>query len=68
MDTEELEKAISESLEKFHKQRLQAAQKLQALTVLGRKNPYLYRALGYEVAAELMSALLSVENELRVIS
>lgn len=58
MDTAALEKAISDSLEKFHKQRLQAAQKLQALRLLGRKNPYLYRALGYEVAAQLMSALL----------
>ena len=57
MDTDALEKAISESLEKFHKQRLQAAQRLRAVIVL-RKNPYLYRALGYEVAADLMRALL----------
>jgi hypothetical protein len=58
MDTTALEKAVSDALETFHKQRLLAAQKLQALHLLGRKNPYLYRALGYEVAAELMSALL----------
>lgn len=57
MDTAALETAISESLEKFHKQRLQAAQNLKALIVL-KKNPYLYRALGYEVAADLMRALL----------
>ncbi len=58
MDTGALEKAISDSLEKFHKQRLLAAQKLQALPLLRRKNPYLYRALGYEIAADLMRALL----------
>lgn len=63
MDTATLEKAIADSLEKFHKQRLLAAQKLRALRLLSRKNPYLYRALGYEIAAELMSALLESQQE-----
>jgi len=57
VDTGALEKAIADSLEKFHKQRLQAAQKLKASIFL-KKNPYLYRALGYEIAADLMKSLL----------
>ncbi|MEK9137381.1 MAG: PmeII family type II restriction endonuclease, partial [Bacteroidota bacterium] len=59
MDTATLEKAISDSLGKFHRQRLLAAQKLRALPLVLRKNPYLYRALGHEVAADLMAALLA---------
>ena len=58
MDTSELEKAISDSLREFHRRRLQAAQKLKILLLIKRKNPYLYRSLGYEVAAKLMEALL----------
>lgn len=58
MDIEELEKKISESLREFHRRRLLAAQNLQVLTLLQRKNPYLYKSLGIEIAAELMILLL----------
>ena len=58
MDSAELERKISESLQEFHRRRLQAAQGLQVLKLMQRKNPYLYRALGTEIASDLMKSLL----------
>lgn len=58
MNEKKLEEAISNSLENFHRSRLQDAQKLKLKTLLRRKNPYLYKALGYENAADFMSSLL----------
>ncbi len=58
MDTAKLEVAITRSLKEFHETRLQKAQDLKMLPLIRRKNPYLYRALGYEVAATLMTSLL----------
>lgn len=58
MDIAILEAKISESLREFHRRRLQAAQKLRVLPLLRRKNPYLYRALGIEIASDFMSSLL----------
>ena len=58
MDAAELEKLISNSLYEFHRRRLQNAQKVQTKQILQRKNPYLYKALGIELAAELMERML----------
>lgn len=58
MDTTELETKISDSLREFHRRRLQAAQNLRVLPLLRRKNPYLYRSLGIEIASDLMKTLL----------
>lgn len=58
IDLAALESKISDSLREFHRRRLQAAQNLRVLPLLQRKNPYLYRSLGIEIAAELMKTLL----------
>lgn len=58
MDIVELENKISDSLKEFHRRRLQAAQNLRVLPLLKRKNPYLYKSLGIEIASELMMSLL----------
>jgi hypothetical protein len=58
METEELEKKISECLKEFNRRRLHAAQNLTVLKLIRRKNPYLYKSLGIEIASELMANLL----------
>jgi hypothetical protein len=55
---EVLEKIIHDSLDDFYSRRLNALNGLQLRKVLKRKNPYLYRATGYESAAEIVQEIL----------
>ena len=46
------------SLKRFHERRIERARKLTLKTVLGRKNPYLFKALGIHTASELVGRLV----------
>lgn len=56
--SEQLENLIAAGLEEFYRRRLAMLEKLQLKKVMRRKNPYLFRALGIEVAAEIVQRLL----------
>lgn len=58
MEAMELESLIKGSLDEFYQRRLKALTKLNLKDVLKRKNPYLYRAIGYQRASELVEGLL----------
>jgi len=59
MDTKALEKEIAVCLEVFYSSRLSSLEKLSLRKVLSKKNPYLYRALGVEKAAEIVEQNLA---------
>ena len=59
MDTQELEQLISRSLRDFYERRIQKINRLNLRNVLGRKNPYLFRALGIQRASEIIERLAS---------
>lgn len=54
----EIEAKIAECLEDFYKRRLSALGSLKLKRILRRKNPYLFRALGNEVASEIVQQIL----------
>lgn len=58
IDPEALAKIITDALESFYKKRLQALNGLKLKKVLRRKNPYLYKAMGYEQATKIVEDLL----------
>ena len=58
MNDKRLEKLVLDCLEKFYARRLAKLQELSIGTVLKRKNPYLFRALGFVKASELVERLL----------
>lgn len=59
MDTKELETLISNCLQDFYERRLQKVKTLKLKNSLRRKNPYLFRALGTDKAAEIVERLLT---------
>ncbi len=59
IDPERLESIITSALEDFYKRRLDSIDKLKLNDVLKRKNPYLYRAIGYTKANDIVEELLS---------
>jgi hypothetical protein len=58
VNKKELSDKIIECLRDFHQKRLERLQNLKLKTVLKRKNPYLFKAVGIEKAAELVEKLL----------
>jgi hypothetical protein len=59
MDKGELEVLISKCLSDFYERRLQKVSKLKLRAFIRRKNPYLFRALGIQKAAEIVERLLT---------
>ena len=58
LSANELEKLIEQRLHAFYKSRFENLTKLKLTKVLQRKNPYLFKALGIEQAAEIVTRLL----------
>ena len=58
LDSNNLEKLISECLNNFYQSRLQRLDGLKLKTVLRRKNPYLFKALNTEKASEIIEQIL----------
>lgn len=58
MDTSKLEQLVREGLERFYSKRLTGLEKLELNTILKKKNPYLYRALGVEKASEIVEEIM----------
>lgn len=54
-----VEKFISETIDDFHKRRLEKLKNLNLNTVLIRKNPYLYKAKGLEKAFDIVESIVS---------
>lgn len=59
MDTQKLEALISKCLGDFYNRRIDKINELKLRTVLKRKNPYLFRALGIQKASEIVDRLAS---------
>ncbi len=55
---EQLAALVGECLDMFYARRIQKLERLQLKDTLRRKNPYLFRAIGVQKAAELVEALL----------
>jgi hypothetical protein len=58
LDPDKLEALIKKCLDDFHERRIKMLEKLNLRKVLRRKNPYLFKALGTEQAAEIVKKLL----------
>ncbi|MDI6857947.1 MAG: PmeII family type II restriction endonuclease [Dehalococcoidia bacterium] len=58
MDAAELEALIEHCLEDFYTRRLQRLQRLRLRHIIARKNPYLFKALGTEKAADIVEQVL----------
>lgn len=58
LNPNKLKKIIHKALEEFYRRRLKNLSGLKLKTVLKRKNPYLYRAIGYVTASEIVEELL----------
>lgn len=59
MTTGKLRKLITKCLSDLYKRRMQKIEKLKLKTILRRKNPYLYKALGTESATEIIERILA---------
>jgi len=59
VDSNKLEKKIEELLDHFCKRRIAILNTLDLKKTLKRKNPYLFRAIGVQKAAEIVEGLLS---------
>ncbi|RAP19368.1 hypothetical protein C2W59_01152 [Bacillus pumilus] len=59
MDNVDLEKLVDELLNNFYQRRIEKINKLKLKDALSRKNPYLYKATGYEDASEIVKEILS---------
>jgi len=59
LNTKELEKLIADCLRDFYSRRIKRIQELKLREFLGKKNPYLYRAIGTENASEIVEDILS---------
>ncbi len=57
--TEELQSLISKCLQDFYERRVKKLEKLQLKVFLGRKNPYLFKALGTQKASEIIEKILT---------
>lgn len=53
-----IEQFISNELDRFHSKRLESLDKLQLVSLLKRKNPYLFRAKNINIGGELVKALV----------
>lgn len=58
MNTNELEALIAKCLHDFYNRRTKRIQELKLKEFLGKKNPYLYRAIGTEKASEIVEDIL----------
>ena len=58
MNDDKIERLVLDALEEFYQRRLAKLQKLSIRKILSRKNPYLFRALGFVKAADLVERLL----------
>ena len=58
MNSEELEILIKSCLDDFYKRRAESLSKLQLKRALARKNPYLFKAMGFIKANEVVEAML----------
>jgi Type II restriction endonuclease EcoO109I len=58
MKQSNLEELIRKSLEDFHIKRINGLSTLKLRTVLRKKNPYLFRAVGVQKASEIVSEIL----------
>ena len=65
LNPDKLEALIKQCLNDFHERRIKTLEKLNLRKVLRRKNPYLFKALGTEQAAENIKKILG-GNLLRV--
>jgi hypothetical protein len=59
INPQQLEAKIAKCLEKFYASRLSGLNNLRLKTVLRKKNPYLYRALGVEKASEIVEQIMA---------
>ncbi|HFK1721265.1 TPA: PmeII family type II restriction endonuclease [Bacillus cereus] len=59
MEQENFEQIIDELLNNFYKRRIEKINTLKLKQALSRKNPYLYKATGYENAADIIKEILS---------
>lgn len=58
VEPSKLEEKISKLLDNFYERRLGALMALKLKDTLKRKNPYLYKATGYEIASEIVEGIL----------
>jgi hypothetical protein len=58
LDSKKLESMIKKCLNDFHERRIEKLKGMRLREVLKRKNPYLFRALGTEQAAEIVKKIL----------
>ena len=58
IEPEKLERLIEECLNDFYQRRFYKLNELKLKTVLRRKNPYLFRAIGTERASEIVESIL----------
>lgn len=59
IDSQALEEKIAELLGDFYKRRIDKISTLRLKDTLKRKNPYMYRAIGIQSAADIVSGLLT---------
>ncbi|MDQ0176453.1 PmeII family type II restriction endonuclease [Bacillus chungangensis] len=59
MEEEKLEEIVDELLNDFYKRRIEKINTLKLKEALSRKNPYLYKATGYENANDIIKEILS---------
>ncbi len=59
MSSEELQQLITDRLQDFYERRLRKIGALKLKQVLRRKNPYLFKAIGNQSAAEIVEGLLT---------
>ena len=59
MNSDELQQLITERLHDFYERRLRKIGTLKLKQVLRRKNPYLFKAIGNQSAAEIVEGLLA---------
>jgi len=58
INEEDLRILVAYSLKRFHERRIERARKLTLKAVLGRKNPYMFKAVGINTASELVGRLV----------
>jgi hypothetical protein len=58
VNADELQSLISKCLRDFYERRVSKLEKLSLKTILRRKNPYLFRALGTQKASEIVEKIL----------
>lgn len=67
INSKQLEQIVQDALDEFYERRINNINTLKLRNVLKRKNPYLYRAIGYvtanEIVEELMKAYITSSDE-----